>query len=91
MATREEVYSAIDSERDYQDSEEFFFASKSKENHTVTEWIVFIQNSLDEAKHYVSRNSEDVGPQSALGVIRRITAMGVVCMEQNGVPTREGY
>ncbi len=89
--SREEVYSLLDGERAYQDSVWNENTTSTAGVHTVTEWLVFMQDYLDEAKSYVSRSLEPAGSQKASHTIRKIAAMGVACMEQNGAPRREGF
>jgi hypothetical protein len=85
MATRAEVYSVIDGERAYQAK---WDTCESKGRHTVTEWLVYMQDYLSEAINMVSREAEPACHEKALHNIRKITAMGVACMEQNGAPPR---
>ena len=53
--------------------------------HTVTEFLVFMQSYLNQAIDQVSRNPELEASRMALDTIRKITTLGVACMEQNGV------
>jgi hypothetical protein len=77
MATREEVYKAIDGERDYQDS---LWTELDKEN-KVGDFLVYIRNYVDEAfKVHYKRNSLDS--------VRKIAGLCVACMENFGAPTR---
>ena len=91
MLTREEVYSLIDGERDYQDSVWNENTTSTGGKHSVTEYLTFMQSYLHEATMYVSRNPEPQGSRQASHTIRKIAAMGVACMEQNGAPKREGF
>lgn len=90
-STREEVYKAIDGERDYQ-------AKRWNENttttagvHSVTEYLVYMQDYVNEALHTVSRTGDPLGSTAGLDIIRKVTALGVACMEQNGAIKRPGY
>jgi hypothetical protein len=89
MATREQVYRALDGERDYQDLR--WNAQKttlSEGRHTLEEWIVYMEDYLAEAKHALSRNPAPQAQELALPIVRKVTAMGVACMEQHGAPSR---
>lgn len=88
MATRDEVYDALDSERDYQDQQWNAHTTSTAGQHSVTEFLVFIQDYLTQAMHQVSRESEPFASEKALHTVRKITAMGVACMEQHGAPKR---
>lgn len=56
--------------------------------HTVTEFLVFMEDYISEAKHIVSRNAEPAASRRALHNIRKVYAMAQACMEQHGVPFR---
>ncbi len=91
-ATREEVYKAIDSERDYQ---ERLWSEKNapghKHSHSIEEWLVYMKDYLDEAFHQVSRVGAGTPEYlKSLDTIRKVTALGVVAMEDNGAPIRSG-
>lgn len=79
---REEVYAIIDSEREYQDTR------WPRHLHTPEEWIVYIENYLDEAKQYCSREDASTGLPKAMNVMRKIAAMAVCAIEQNGADYR---
>lgn len=91
MIDRAEVYSAIDSERAYQDTRWNSATTTSEGLHSIEEWLIYMENYLDQAKEQVSRNAKQVGDALAMQTLRKITAMGVACMEQNGAPRREGF
>lgn len=89
MATRIEVYEALNSERDYQDSR--WGKTETKGIHSISEWIAYIEDYLSEAKHLLARKKMVDAYPEANNIIRKVTAMGVACMEQNGAPKREGF
>ena len=89
QATRDEVYYAINTERDYQDRIWNSFTTTSKGQHSVAEWLVYMEDYLNEAKHITSRRADPEGTQRPLEIIRKIAAMAVACMEQNGCTIRE--
>lgn len=85
MATRQEVYNAIDSERDYQEV-------KIKENRwndpkRVGEFLSVLRVLLADAEKKWYGES-DLQPTETLSQIRKIAAVSVACMEQNGVVSR---
>ena len=87
-ATREKVYEAIDGERQYQD----FRWRRPQHNHSNTEFLVYINHYVQQAFAAVSMQDGDGATLSAL---RKIAALAVSAMEQNGVeyrliPTRPG-
>jgi hypothetical protein len=83
---RREVYAAIDSERSYQGMK---WGDPTK---TVAEYILYMEHYLGRARAIAS--STDMSGQGnkakAMDEIRKVTALGVVCMEDNGAPQREG-
>lgn len=91
MATRQECFEAIDTERAYQNQ---IWCRNEDENaaghnpHTITEWLAYIQHYTTEGlqKQTVS-HSEGAG----LPWLRKIAALAVVGMEQHGAPKREGF
>jgi len=86
---REDVYKLIDGERAYQNKRWTADVMPSGTHiHTPEEWIVYMEDYLAEAKHILSRNeAPDCYPQ-AMGIIRKVTAMGVAAMEQVETPPR---
>jgi len=84
-ATREEVFAAINGERDYQDSK---WNPIEDHQHSVEEWLVYIDDYVSEAKHALSRKPYSDSLPLALHTLRKIAAMGVAALEQNGVLTR---
>lgn len=89
MTTREAVYYCIDTERDYQDLLWNVTTTTTKGMHSVAEWLVYIEDYLNEAKHLLSRGAEQDIASRALDNMRKIAAMAVACMEQNGCSIRE--
>ena len=88
MATRQEVYAAIDGERDYQDARWNENTTTTNGVHTVTEYILFMEHYLTDARRLISTQGEPKASQDGLDFIRKVVALGVVCMEQNGVVPR---
>jgi len=88
MTTREEVYAAIDGEREYQCKWE---TSDSKGLHEVGAFILFMEDYLHEARHQLSRAADPEASQAALSTPRKVIALDVACMEQHGAPEREGF
>ena len=91
MTARHDVYYALDSERTYQETRWNSQTTTSGGLHSLEEWVVYIDNYLQEAKAHLTRNEKKIGDPLALATIRKITAMGVACMEQHGAPHREGF
>ena len=88
MTTREEVYVALDSERDYQDSH-FSVERTDREatDRSLDEFILYIQQYAAEAGALTTHEDEE----EALNFIRKIGGMCVGCMERHGAPRREGF
>jgi len=77
------VVRAIRTEREYQDR---LWGRDHK--HTVSEWLLYMRDYLDEAAGIVSREASPGCDEKALHIVRKIAAMAVNCMEQNGVFAR---
>jgi Tol biopolymer transport system component len=88
MNTRAEVYQAIDSERDYQDSLWNPETTPTQGIHSPAEWVLYISDYVREATTQASRSADPQSREAVLNTIRKIAGMAVACMEQNGAPQR---
>jgi len=89
-ADRSEVYNAIDSERDYQDSKWTPEATTTAGQHeNPLEWLTYMKNYCEEAINVMCRQAEPGASEFALHTIRKVAALGVAAMEQCGVRTRQ--
>lgn len=91
MPKRSEVYKAVDSERDYQDrriARDGTTASGSEHYHTPEEFILYMEDYLNEARHVASRTWGPTAKPAIMELVRKVTALGVACMEANGAPHR---
>ena len=80
---REEVYNRINEERTYQDNK---WGALDKHPHEVAAWIVFMEHHLNKAKQLISTQNTD---EDALHELRKVTTLGVACLEQHGCPDRQ--
>lgn len=87
-ALRAEVYSAIDGERDYQRKWEDPNMTDSGGRHSQVEFLVYIQDYVNEALHVASRKPDPEAREFCAHSLRKIAALAVAAMEQNGVRTR---
>jgi len=88
-ATRQEVYEAIDSERDYQNSRWNENTTTSKNKHSLEEWYTYMEDYIDEAQHVLSRTARQDADPIALDIMRKVIAMGVCALEEHGAPKRD--
>ena len=88
MATRNEVYAAIDSEREYQQARWNPSTTTSGGIHSFSEWIAYMEDYLVEAKHILAREARQNSYPKVEHIMRKVTAMGVAAMEQLGAPLR---
>lgn len=86
---RADVYAAIDGERKYQD--ERWVNDVNTHRHSPEEWLMYMEDYIAEAKHILSRDAWPKCNRDAMHIMRKVTAMGVAAMEQNGAFTRPGY
>jgi len=86
MIKMEEVFEAIKEEREYQDK--LWGQAMSKGRHDIPSWILYMEDYLQEAREVVSRYATPECDEDALHAIRKIAAMCVACMEQNGLQRR---
>lgn len=87
IRSRRDVYKAIDSERTYQNEH------WGDRTHTVTEYILYLEHHLELARRLASTKDLTVAidHKAVMDCIRKVTALGVVAMEEHGAPHREGY
>ena len=91
MASRKEVYEAIDGEREYQGAVWNAKTTSSEGQHETAAFILYMEEYLTRARKLSSTLAEgatDENGEEALDFVRKVTALGVACMEQNGAPTR---
>lgn len=89
--TTSDVFKAIDGERNYQESRWNPETTTTNGIHTVHEWLDYIVDYAQEAKHWLTREAKQHSDPKALENVRKIAAMAVCCMEQNGAPQRKGF
>lgn len=82
---REDVYKLIDGERYYQDNKWAEGRPMSDAETPVAAWILYIETHLNLAKREIYFLKE----KAALEHIRKLTALGVACMEYNDTPSRK--
>ncbi len=81
--SRQEVYAAIDGERDYQN-----FLSELRtdgRDKSVGEYITMMQYYQAQL---VAAWTENPGDETALKVMRKMAGIAVRCMEEHGAPPR---
>lgn len=89
--TRADVYAAIDTEREYQDS----FVLPGREyyqTHTLGEFILMIGQYADQARQSWTHHKDGDSPDEfapSLHEVRKIAALAVRAMEQHGAPLRQ--
>lgn len=86
--SRKFVYEAIDGEREYQDAKWNPSTTTSGGEHSVGEWLIYMRDYIEEALHILTRTADPEGTDRALHNVRKVAAMGVVCMEEHGAPLR---
>lgn len=87
MTTRQNVYAAIDSERDYQDSKWPQDGSPGFPNPlSIGEQILLAEEYLHQAR--LAWTQEKRPEMKALNIIRKVAGICVNCMEQHGAPHR---
>ena len=79
---RDEVYKLIDGERDYQDQRWNRDTTRSAGLHTPEEWLMYMEDYINEAKHILSREATQTADPQAMEIIRKVAAMCVCAMEQ---------
>lgn len=84
---RTEVYAAIDTEREYQDS--FVLPERQYyQTHTLGEFILMLNQYVAQAQEKWTHHSDQEAVPSSLHEVRKIAGIAVRCMEQHGAPKR---
>lgn len=90
MASREEVYHALDTERDYQQMRISRDGSTAPNGeHSPEEYLLYMEHYIHLAREVASTVWGPEAKPAILEVIRKVTALGVACMEANGAPVRK--
>lgn len=88
MATRQEVYAALDTERDYQDLRQGNSArGQVSDNRELGSLILFMDTYIYKAKAAFS-GPHPAGFEAALHEVRKVAALAVLAMELHGAPPR---
>jgi len=87
---RLDAMQAIHDERRYQAERWNEHTTSTAGRHSVTEFLVYMRDYVEEALHVVSREADPEASEKALHIVRKVAALGVACMEQNGVRRRGG-
>jgi hypothetical protein len=82
---REDVYRAIDTERDHQDRK---WGTVKEHPHEVGAWLTLLRSLLTRAESAWSGSPDD---RLALSELQQLLAVGVACCEQHGVETRSKH
>ena len=93
MVSREEVYVAIDGERDYQEQCWNADTTDSGGLHETAAFLLYMEEYLARARKLsasLAVGAVDENGEQDLDFVRKVTALGIVCMEQNGAPKRLG-
>lgn len=89
VTTRVEVYEAINSEREFQDS--FVLPERRYyQTHTLGEFILMLNQYAAQAQQKWTHHTDAIDdfPES-LHEVRKIASLAVRCMEQHGAPHRK--
>jgi hypothetical protein len=89
------VFAAISSERHYQDkkwgrtqsSQRHAVPAGSPMTRTLDEYALYILEYAEQLRHLAGTSDN---PYPKLDAVRKVTALGVACMEEHGAPLREG-
>ena len=87
MTTRKEVYAAIDSERDYQESLVDDRFEKPRITLNIAGELVLLREYLRRTEQEYANNPGHVPPK-VLDGLRKVAAIAVRALEQNGAPHR---
>lgn len=85
-SNRQDVLTALEEERDYQDSDphDLGYTPEDDARLSTADWILFMERKLEEAKER-AYTLDDKGARSS---VRKVAALGVACLEHRGVVRR---
>lgn len=86
---RKQVYKALDSERSYQNKKWNQNTTSSRNEHSLEEWFMYIEDYVNEAKHILSREARQDSDIKCLHIMRKVGALAVSAMEEHGAPHRK--
>lgn len=87
MSERKYVYRAIDTERDYQDAQRGNAKRhEGQPDMTPGEYLLCMEKCLSDARDAWYKPN---GGVACLHFVRKVTAIGVSCMEKHGAPYRD--
>lgn len=80
---REDIYLAIDIERNYQDTN----FPRTKDNpRSIGEYILIMEEAMSQARANWYGNVPD---KNSLEMLRKVVATGIRCFEDHGIPRRD--
>lgn len=88
MSRRREVFAAIEGERAYQETRWNPETTESGGIHSNVEFLVYIRDYVEEALHFASRNPDPQAIDFTKHSLRKVAALAVAALEQNGVVPR---
>lgn len=88
QATRQQVYAAIDSERDYQHTMIRAAGRYEEETKPLEAYVLYIDSYLHDVKTALSKKWGPTSIEEALNSLRKVAALSVAAMETHGAPHR---
>lgn len=83
-----EALAALVGERAYQDLVWNKTTTITEGKHSVTEFLVYVRDYAEQSLHDLSRSAEQASGERALHELRKIGALAVAALEQNGIRER---
>jgi hypothetical protein len=87
--TRQEAYSIVDSEREYQEMR------VKRDNgaglHSPEEMLLYMEEYLADARKTAATTWGPQSRQLIMDKLRKVTGLGVAAIEMHGAPRREGF
>lgn len=88
---RTDVFLAIDSEREYQETRVSNESVRPTETKSLEDFAIYMDSYFREFKEVLARTWGPDTNAKALPILRKVVALGVAAMEAHGAPGREGY
>lgn len=86
--TIKEAINIVEEEIDYRNKIWNKETTSSEGVHSPEEWLMYIEDYIDEAKHLLTRENVQTSYPKAMSIMRKVAAMSIIAITQNETPRR---
>lgn len=81
----ENIIDALKAEEEYQNT----LWPKPEHSHEIESYIVYMEDYLGACRRFLSRQDKKFAYPSALDCLRKVVMLGIACIKEHGLVTRE--